>query len=94
MEEPPSRDDLLIAFSKERSIRRTLRVLRAKRSRIQDDLNQLITHLTLLVPRSKEQKKSKEYSLEIIVEALSRLEDDGFVQLLNQAIIKGDRHNK
>ena len=92
MQEPPSRDELLVELARERSIRRTVRVLKAKRSRIKDDLNQLITHLSLLVPRSKEHGSLRQSNSEIILEALSRLEDDAFTQFLTQ-IISQDNNN-
>ena len=73
-------------MARELSIRRTVRVLKAKRSRIRDDLNQLVTHLSLLVPRSKEHGSLRQSSAEIILEALERLDDDAFTQLLTQVM--------
>ncbi|VEP18408.1 conserved hypothetical protein [Hyella patelloides LEGE 07179] len=81
MEEPSRSSDLLKEFTKERSIRRILRVLKAKRSRINEELNQLVTHLGLLVPL----KHNKDDN-DILLEALSRLDSDGFTELLEQII--------
>lgn len=81
MEDPSRSSDLIKEFTRERSIRRILKVLTAKRSRINDDLNQLVTHLGLLVPLSK-----KDGDNDILLEALSRLETDGFTELLKTII--------
>lgn len=55
------------------------------RSRINDDLNQLVTHLSLLVPL-----KNSNSDRDVLLEALSRLETDGFTELLKK-IIEKDR---
>ena len=81
MEDPSRSSKLLEEFTRERSIRRVLRVLVAKRSRIQDDLNQLVTHLGLLVPLDRDRG-----DFDVLLEALNRLDDDGFSQLLAQVI--------
>lgn len=81
MEEPSRSGELIKEFSKERSIRRILRVLQAKRSRINDDLNQLVTHLGLLVPLSHNKKDNN-----ILLEALNRLDDDAFTEMLKKII--------
>ena len=65
MQELPPKDELLVEFARERSIRRTVRVLQAKRSRLKKELNQLLIHLSLLVPGSKEYGNLRESSSEI-----------------------------
>jgi hypothetical protein len=85
MNEPSEQDVLTGEFYKERYIRRTLAVLQAKRKRIRDELQQLVTHLNLLVPLAKN------YSLEdnradLLEEAAKRLDDDAFAQLLIQIV--------
>ena len=86
MQELPPKDELLVEFARERSIRRTVRVLQAKRSRLKKELNQLLIHLSLLVPGSKEYGNLRESSSEIILEALARLDDDLFTQLLTEVM--------
>lgn len=86
MEDPSRSSDLIQEFTRERSIRRILRVLTAKRSRINDDLNQLVTHLSLLVPLDRDNGDR-----DLLLEALSRLEGDGFSDLLKQ-IIENYKH--
>ena len=81
MEDPSRGSGLIREFSRERSIRRVLRVLKAKRSRIDEDLNQLVTHLGLLVPLSQTQGDNS-----VLLEAISRLEEDGFTELLMEII--------
>ena len=75
--------NMLNEFARERSIRRVLRVLRAKKSRMNEDLNQLVTHLGLLVPAHHNSPDG-----DIVLEALARLEDDGFSNLLEGIINK------
>ena len=79
MEEFSNNGGLLKELARERSIRRILRVLEAKRSRINDDLNQLVTHLGLLFPPHQRDRK-------MLLEALDRLERDGFTDLLQQIV--------
>ena len=85
MEESSSNSHMLNEFARERSIRRILRVLRAKRSRVNEDLNQLVTHLGLLVPLQHNRPDG-----DIVLEALERLEEDGFSNLL-EGIIKNPK---
>ena len=85
MEEPSSNSYMLNEFARERSIRRILRVLRAKRSRVNEDLNQLVTHLGLLVPLQHNSPDG-----DIVLEALERLEEDGFSNLL-EGVIKNSK---
>ena len=83
MEDPSRSGDLIDEFTRERSIRRILRVLKAKRTRIDENLNQLVTHLGLLVPMSQQQEDHG-----ILLEAISRLDDDRFVLLLKEIIAR------
>ncbi len=86
MSELPPKNDLLIEFAKERSIRRTVRVLKAKRAHLTSEINQLLTHLSLLLPRSEQSGNLRESSSEIILEALSRLDDDVLTLLLTEVM--------
>ncbi|AFY78487.1 MAG: hypothetical protein IGR93_20015 [Hydrococcus sp. C42_A2020_068] len=70
-------DSLMTEFVRERSIRRTVKVLEAKRKRIREELEQLIQHLDLLVPSSAT-------SSDLLQEAIQRIGDDAFSQLLMQ----------
>ena len=81
MEEPSRSSDLIKKFTRERSIRRILRVMKAKRSRINDDLERLVTHLNLLVPLTQNRRDNN-----ILLEALNRLDDDAFTELLKKII--------
>lgn len=73
----PEPDSLMAEFVRERSIRRTVKVLEAKRKRIREELEQLIQHLDLLVPSSAT-------SSDLLQEAVGRIGDDAFGQLLLQ----------
>ncbi len=84
----PPKKDLLVEFAKERSIRRTVRVLKAKRDRLNTEINQLLTHLSLLLPSSEESGNLRNSSSEIILEALERIDDDVFTKLLAEAMNK------
>ncbi|BAU66979.1 hypothetical protein STA3757_43850 [Stanieria sp. NIES-3757] len=86
MNEPPEKDALVIEFKKERSIRRTIRVLKAKRSQIRKDLVQLITHLSMLMPLGKFASTTQLSDVDILKEALARLDDDVFAQLLIEVL--------
>ena len=81
MEDSAPNSGLLKEFAKERSIRRVVRVLQTKRSRINDDLDQLVTHLGLLIPAHHTNGNKQ-----ILLEALNRLDSDGFTELLKQII--------
>lgn len=88
MEEFSNNGGLLKELARERSIRRILRVLEAKRSRINDDLNQLVTHLGLLFPPHQRDRAAPRQSRDrkMLLEALDRLERDGFTDLLQQIV--------
>ena len=86
MNEPPKRDALLVELDRERSIRRTVKLLRAKRSRIREDLHQLVNHLSLLIPVPKSKSDRNLTSAEMLIEAVQRLDDEIFTDLLIQII--------
>jgi hypothetical protein len=73
----PEPDSLMTEFVRERSIRRTVKVLEGKRKRIREELEQLIQHLDLLVPSSATPS-------DLLQEAVERIGDDAFGQLLLQ----------
>ena len=86
MNEPQKRDVLLLELERERSIRRTVRLLCAKRSRIRDELDRLISHLSLLVAIPRRSAEDPQPESEILIEAAKRLEDPVFTDLLIQII--------
>ena len=93
MNEPPNRDALLAELEKERSIRRTVRLLNAKRSRIIEDLDRLISYLSLLVtvPSHKSANESLPKT-DILIEAAKRIEDPIFTDLLIKIIQEKNNH--
>jgi hypothetical protein len=86
MQEPQKRDVLLIELERERSIRRTVRLLCAKRSRIRDELDRLISHLSLLVAIPHKTAEDPQPESDILIEAAKRLNDPVFTDLLIQII--------
>ena len=86
MAELPERDGLLTEFIRERSVRRTVTVLEAKRKRIRDELQQLVSHITLLVPLAAISRNSTDANPDVLQEALARLGDEAFAQLLLQIL--------
>lgn len=86
MNEPPDRDALLAELEKERSIRRTVRLLHAKRSRIMEDLDRLVSHLSLLVPLPDKSLEGSKPKSDILIEAAKRIEDPIFTDLLIKII--------
>lgn len=72
-------------FRRERSIRRAVAVLAAKRQRIRDDIEQLISHISLLVPPSS----SGLETYNVLEDAAERLGDDAFTQLLLHVLQEG-----
>lgn len=74
-------DALAIELRRERSIRRTVKLLEAKREQIRDDLKQLVNHFSLLVPSPQAKTDTK-----LLQEAVQRLGDDTFAQLLTQIL--------
>lgn len=86
MSDRPEANFLGTEFCKERSIRRTVKVVEAKRKRIREELEQLILHLALLVPVAGANTHSLDSSSDLLLEALNRIEDDAFTQLLLQVL--------
>lgn len=86
MNEPPKRDILLLELERERSIRRTVKLLYAKRSRIKDELDRLISHLSLLVAVPHKTIEDPQPESDILIEAAKRMNDPVFTDLLVQII--------
>ncbi len=86
MHQPPKRDALCSELERERSIRRAAKLLQAKRARIRDDLDCLVSHLALLMPPSSKAATQSEVNSELLIEAARRLNDDNFKELLRQVI--------
>jgi hypothetical protein len=84
MDDPSQRDKILMAFQTERAIRRVSQLLQDKRSRIRDDLQQLVDHLCLFVPPTSTSDRNT--NTEILLEAAHRLDDEVFTELLVQII--------
>ena len=86
MNEWPKRDILLVELERERSIRRTMKLLYAKRSRIRDELDRLISHLSLLVAVPDKTAEDPQPESDILIEAAKRIDDTVFTNLLIQII--------
>ncbi len=86
MNEPSKRDILLLELERERSIRRTARLLYAKRSRIRDELDRLISHLSLLVNVPQKTAEDPQPESDILIEAAKRINDPIFTDLVIQII--------
>ncbi|MDJ0571342.1 MAG: hypothetical protein QNJ53_20135 [Pleurocapsa sp. MO_192.B19] len=86
MNEPSKRDILLVELERERSIRRTMKLLYAKRSRIRDELDRLISHLSLLVAVPDKTAEDPQPESDILIEAAKRIDDTVFTNLLIQII--------
>jgi hypothetical protein len=86
----PESDSLTTEFSRERSIRRTVKVLEFKRKRIHEELEQLILHLALLIPSIGTSATSNTVSSELLEEAVNRIGDEAFGQLLRQILQEVD----
>jgi hypothetical protein len=86
MNEPSKRDVLSAELEKERSIRRTVKLLQAKRARVREELERLISHLALLVALPQNTANDYESKSDILLEAASRIDDDVFAELLVQII--------
>lgn len=85
MDESSKKNRLLTEFAAERSIRRTANLLQEKRSRIRDDLKQLVKHLALLVPLATA-SDGDIANTDILIEAAYRLNDEVFAEMLIQII--------
>jgi hypothetical protein len=86
MNEPSKRDVLLLELERERSIRRTASLLYDKRSRIKDELDRLISHLSLLVAIPRKTLAHPQPESEILIEAAKRIDDPAFTDLLLEII--------
>jgi hypothetical protein len=86
MNEPLKRDVLLVELERERSIRRTASLLYAKRSRIRDELDRLISHLSLLVSIPRKTTEYPQPESDILIEAARRIDDPVFTELVIQLI--------
>lgn len=89
-----SDQDVLLADSlrersqllRECSISRAAKVLDAKRQRIREELEQLIYHIALLVPLAGDGNSSTEFYCQLLQDAVERLGDRAFAQLLLQVL--------
>ena len=86
MEQQPQRDVLTAELARERSIRRTAGLLYAKRSRMIDELDRLIAHLSLLVAVPRKTIEDPQPESDILIEAAKRIDDPIFTDLLIQII--------
>jgi hypothetical protein len=86
MNEPSKRDVLLVELERERSVRRTASLLYAKRSRIRDELDRLISHLSLLVSIPRKTAEDPQPESAILIEAARRIDDPVFTELVIQLI--------
>ncbi|MCC0177829.1 hypothetical protein I4641_12665 [Waterburya agarophytonicola K14] len=86
MDEAPKKDILLAELERERSIRRTARLLSAKRSRMIDELDRLISHLSLLVAVPSKTSEGSQTETDLLIEAAKRIDDPVFTDLLIQII--------
>ncbi|MBZ8180720.1 hypothetical protein [Oscillatoria salina] len=71
-------------FRHERTIRRTAVLLDRKRKRIREDIQQLIAHMAFLVPTIEISQSGSETQADLLQEALLRLGDDAFAQMVVQ----------
>ena len=86
MYQPPESNALTQEFRRERSIRRTIKVLEAKRRSIREDLQRLRRHLHFLVPTTDTNHNNPNGDPDVLVEALGRIDDDAFVQMILQVM--------
>lgn len=92
MNEPSKRDTLLVELERERSVRRTASLLYAKRSRIRDELDRLISHLSLLVAVPRKTAEDPQPESDILIEAAKRIDDPVFTDLVIQLIQERQRY--
>jgi hypothetical protein len=71
---------------RECSIRRAAKVLAAKRERIREELEQVISHIALLVPLTDMANGSAEAYAQLLQDAAAQLGDEAFTQLLLQVL--------
>ena len=86
MNEPSKRDVLLQELERERSVRRTARLLYDKRSRMRDELDRLVAHLSLLVAVPRKTPEDPQPESGILIEAAKRIDDPVFTDLVIQII--------
>ncbi|MDJ0589056.1 MAG: hypothetical protein QNJ72_03545 [Pleurocapsa sp. MO_226.B13] len=91
MDRSPKKDVLLAELERERSIRRTVRLLSDKRSRIIDELDRLIAHLSLLVAVPRKTLEDPQPESDILIEAAKRIDDPVFTELLIQIVRERQR---
>jgi hypothetical protein len=85
MDDRPEQDTISADFSKECSIRRAARVLQLKQRSIYDDLAHTLQNITLLVPSwDRLGQGDATTQAELLEEALGRLEDQNFANLVLQ----------
>ena len=84
--QPPKKDISIAELERERSIRRTASLLYAKRSRIVDELDRLISHLSLLVAVPRKTTEDPQPESDIAIEAAKRINDPVFTDLVIQII--------
>lgn len=84
MNDPSKRDALVLELERERSIRRTAKLLYAKRSRIREEMDRLIGHLSLLVSVPCRTEEDPQPESDILIEAAKRIDDPVFTDLLVQ----------
>lgn len=71
---------------RECSVRRAAKVLEAKRKRIHEELEQVISHIALLVPLTDMANSPAEAYSQLLQEAAAQLGDEAFTQLLVQVL--------
>ena len=86
MNEPSKRDILLLELERERSVRRTASLLYAKRSRIRDELDRLISHISLLVSVPRKTPEDPQPESDILIEAAKRIDDPIFTDMVIQLV--------
>ena len=91
MNEPSKRDILLLELERERSVRRTASLLYAKRSRIIDELDRLISHLSLLVSVPRKTAEDPQPESDILIEAAKRIDDPIFTDMVIQLVRERQR---
>jgi hypothetical protein len=74
-------DTLAAELRRERSIRRTVKLLESKRRQIREDLKQFINHFSLLIPSNQARSDP-----ELLIDAMQRLGDEAFAELLRQIL--------
>ena len=81
MSDRPQQDPLEREFRREKHIRRAAMLLETKRQSIRRELKQFLVHAKFLIPRTEDRSGQ-----DFVQEAISRLEDDAFAQLLSQLL--------